>query len=79
MNRMCIIFVAFCVTGCSAANLAQRQCAGLGLSPGDAEYWSCIDREEMVVQQNRAVGAATMTQGAWMLQRPAPVYVIRGY
>ena len=79
MTRWMGLALAIGLGGCSAANLAQRQCAGLGLSPGDGEYWNCIDREEAVVQQNRANGAAMLT-GAAFVTRPQPnIYVIPRY
>lgn len=77
---MVVIAAALILAGCvSTAELARRQCAGFGLSQGDAEYWNCINREEAVVEGNRNRGAAMMVQGGWMLQPRSNVYVLRGY
>lgn len=77
-NKLLVLVAAsLLLAGCSAAELARRQCAGFGLSQGDAEYWNCIDREEAVVESNRNRGAAMMIQGGWMLQPRSNIYVIR--
>lgn len=67
----------FGLAGCSSyTDRVTATCQRLGGEVGTPAFSHCIDREEAIDQQDRAMWGGVMVGGAGMMQQPRPVYLI---
>lgn len=74
MERVTILLVvAVALAGCSSyADRGAATCSRLGAPPGSPNYWPCVQQQQAIDAQDRAMWGGVAASGAAVMSRPAP-------